>query len=302
MNSAYGIAPTHAMASQVMHKKRRMNINGICFSLFVPWLLFCAVSASRSLSLRNSSPAVSMMVVMFAILIVLASFALCWQAIQRKRRGDPNYEPSWYIFLGLTTLLAFILAMVIGEWNYSNNFANFFAMDHLNDYSMVDPAKMRGKQMMDAGAVNFIQNAFVDTRLAMGFRNDDLYCVAPITSTSTPLASYDFWAVGINCCAGTPGDFLCGDIQKPSAHGGMRLMKDSQRSFFRLAVQQAQAAYQIRAEHPLFFHWLEDPSASLSDYQANGWKYYLLSAFAYFFFQLVLVLLALIFFIKIAAY
>eukprot|EP00927_Polykrikos_kofoidii_P009361 TRINITY_DN13905_c0_g1_i1.p1 TRINITY_DN13905_c0_g1~~TRINITY_DN13905_c0_g1_i1.p1 ORF type:complete len:300 (-),score=43.84 TRINITY_DN13905_c0_g1_i1:506-1405(-) len=299
MSAAYGAAPMKVIAGQ-LHGKSRLNIGGICLSFFVPWLLFCAVYATRTFSIRLTS--ISMGVIFIALLLILVFFALAFQAVQRKRRGEANYEPMWYIFLFLTTLLAFILSMLIGEWNWSNHMAGYFGMAHLNDYSRVDPARMRGKQIMDAGAVNFVEGAFVDTKLAMAFRSDGLYCVAPITSTSLSLVAYDFWAVGKNCCSGVSGDFHCGDVKNPKAHAGMRLMQDKQRSFFRLAVQQAQSAYQIRAEHPLFFHWMEDPSASISDEKMNGWKFYIMGTFGHFFLQLILIVIAVALIGKVGAF
>merc|ERR1719183_3474586 len=139
---------------------------------------------------------------------------------------------------------------------------------------------------MDAGSVNFVNTTFVNTKMGMGFRNDEVYCVAPITSVQEPLASYDFWAVGMNCCSGAAADFQCGDYNNPHAHAGLRWMKDSQRAFFRLAVQQAEATYGIHAQHPLFFSWVQDPVAEQNSYRADGMKFYTLGMFGYFFIQL----------------
>merc|ERR1719502_2180472 len=69
--------------------------------------------------------------------------------------------------------------------------------------------------------------------------NLDLYCVAPIVKGNAQLTSYDFWAVGVNCCSGAQSDFRCGEYTNPHSKSGLRLMKDDQRPFYRLAVQQS---------------------------------------------------------------
>merc|ERR1719316_2422034 len=123
-------------------------------------------------------------------------------------QGSPNYQPTWCIFLFLTSLVALILGPTLGNMNFWENMQPYYDLQNLNDYALVDPTRMRGQQMMDAGRVQFLQNATLDLRKAYAFQNQDTYCVAPITmyssdlGSATPLNVYDFWAVGINCCAG----------------------------------------------------------------------------------------------------
>merc|ERR1719189_475788 len=144
----------------------------------------------------------------------------------------------------------------------------------------------------------FLPRSQLDFRYAMSFRNTDLYCVAPVArrlaNGSLPrLLNYDFWAVGINCCSEDGSGFHCGQhYNDKGAHAGLRLMRDEQRPFFRLAVQQALAAHNIKATHPIFLHWVADPIVAMKEYELNGWKSLLLGMFSHFSLQLCLVVAA----------
>merc|ERR1719158_2377819 len=138
-------------------------------------------------------------------------------------------DPMWYTFAALGFFLAVCLATVFGDMNFWYNMQPFYDIENLNTYPNINPAKEKGQQLMDAGRVYFANDARLDDKYAMGFKNLDLYCVAPIVVGSDQLASYDFWAVGLNCCS---------EFNNPHARSGLRLMRDDQRPFFRLAVQQ----------------------------------------------------------------
>merc|ERR1719217_1131771 len=146
---------------------------------------------------------------------------------------------------------------------------------------------------MDAGQVLYSPGSTVNTKYAIGFRNVDTYCVAPIVPEgSPPLETYDFWAVGLNCCDGGPGDFKCGGTKNgvPFQNGGgLRVMRNEDRSFYRLAIQQAESAFQIRASHPLFFYWVADPAATQHSYLEEAMRQFLIAMYASFAIQLVLV-------------
>merc|ERR1719198_2843592 len=130
----------------------------------------------------------------------------------------------------------------------------------------------------------------------MAFQNKDVYCVAPIVSGTASPASYDFWAVGINCC-GKDG-FTCGEVRNPVAHAGLRLMRDDQRPYFRLAVQQAEAQYNVKAQHPIFLTWMADPMNEVNAFEDNGLKYFIIGIFAYLACQIFLVVVAALTFTK----
>eukprot|EP00448_Togula_jolla_P011479 CAMPEP_0170602872 /NCGR_PEP_ID=MMETSP0224-20130122/18620_1 /TAXON_ID=285029 /ORGANISM="Togula jolla, Strain CCCM 725" /LENGTH=235 /DNA_ID=CAMNT_0010927735 /DNA_START=269 /DNA_END=976 /DNA_ORIENTATION=- len=232
-----------------------------------------------------------------ALLVII--IALGYSAFSAwRRRSNGEGEPTWYVFLFVTSLIAWIAAGSVGSANYNNNMVPFYDVQNLNTYTAVDPAVYRGQQLMDAGRFVFTPDSKLDLQKSMGFRNNDLYCVAPIVSGNTQLDSYDFWAVGTNCCSGHAADFHCGEFNNPQAISGLRLMREDQRPFFRLAVQQAEAAYNMKATHPIFLYWMQDPMAEINAYQDAAFKTFLLSIFGFFAFQFFMVVMAMFVFAK----
>lgn len=285
-------------------RRKRMNILAVLLCLFVPWIVFSIVYAVMSFSWHYQQPWLCYTIVAGAFLVVVGTLGFASFSMKKKRAGDPNREPTWAIFLAITTFVAWGAGVVAGDCNFYKNLQPFYDIMNLNMYPSVDPSRMRGQQLMDAGRIMFTEGTQLDLGRSIGFRNMDLYCVAPIAKTEfvstasggpvngTNLDTYDFWAVGTNCCSGNAADFHCGEFNNPRARGGLRLMRDDQRAFYRLAVQQAEAAYGIKASHPLFFIWMQDPMHEVGAYQDNGLKYYMLGMFSHFSFQLFLVISA----------
>jgi len=277
-------------------KRRRMNLVAIILNIFVPWFTFSALYATMSFSFHYQHPVA-------AWTLVLGGFALVGlSGFMANRARVRDRDPMWYTFATIVLLLAVLLATVFGDMNFWYNMQPFYDIENLNTYPSVNPAREKGQQLMDAGRVYFADGTGLDLRRAMGFKNLDLYCVAPIVHGQEQLASYDFWAIGINCCSGVSSDFRCGEFNNPHARSGLRLMRDDMRPFFRLAVQQAEAAYNIRSTHPLFFYWMQDPVAEMNAYRDDGFKYYLLGIFTHFAFNLFCVVCAVVCFSKIGQY
>jgi hypothetical protein len=261
--------------------------------LMVPWLIFAGVYAVEASSVHYSSSAVVQLVALLAALLVLAAAGIGTRAWWRRDEGQ---DPSWYLFVALTGALALAAGIYLGDYIYDTYTEPYEDNQNLNMYTNVDVSTTVGAQMMDAGQVFFADNAVLDLDYSMGFQNVDTYCVAPITtlSQSKQVLTYDFWAIGLNCCSGHAPDFHCGEYSNPKAKAGLRLMTDSQRSYYRLAVQQAEAAYDIHASHPIFFEWMEDPTGEINAYETAATKYLLIGVLAYLAFQMVLVAVAVV--------
>lgn len=301
----------HVQKGSFLHGQRqRLNVVAILISLFVPWLLFCMIYWTMGFSLHYKNVVICYFLVLVGLCIVVVIGILAYNAMKNKKAarssqlmatGEASYhEPTWLMFLFITCLLAWLLGLIGGDVNFFNHMEPYYDIMNLNTYPNVDVSRMRGQQLMDAGKIMFSEGTQLDLSRSMGFKNLELYCVAPIVGGSDPkkLPTYDFWAVGMNCCSGNRADFHCGEFNNARAGAGLRLMRDDQRAFFRLAVQQAEAAYRIRADHPLFFYWMQDPVQEVTSYMDEGYKYFLLGIFSHFLFQLFLVVVACLAFAK----
>lgn len=286
-------------ASKFSHRgqRERMNIASISQALCLPWLLFCAVYATMSFELHFIRPLTCYSIVGAGLVLVLVNG--CLAAKQKVQKSNEGFraEPSWLTFFFFTNLIAWIMGVLLGNLNFWTNMQPYYEYSNLNMYDGVDPSRMRGQQVMDAGRVSFVNSTLIDVRRSIGFKNLDTYCVAPITVRSddprnplpVPLASYEFWAVGLGCCSSNAADFHCGEYGDSAVHSGLRLLLDNQRDNFRLAVRQAEASYGIQATHPLFFFWTRDATQEMNAFRDAGYKYYLIGVLVHYGWQLLAV-------------
>lgn len=298
----------------IPRQRKQLNAVAICISLFIPSALFSLMYWVMSFFPHYKTPLLCYLVVLAGLCLVAMTAYLAFDAVKKKQeagvvqfvagnQSDAHREPTWLIFLFATCLQAWFMGVALGEMNYMKHTQPYYDVSNMETYPSVDPSSMRGQQLMDAGRVMFTPGSRLDLTKSRGYKNLEDYCVAPIVSEhdTRPVPSYDFWAVGVNCCSGSQADFHCGEFNNPRASAGLRLMQDDQSEFFRLAVQQASAAYNIKAEHPLFFHWMQDPIAEVNEYMDEGFKYYFFGVTVHFIFQFFLVLAACIVFAKISA-
>lgn len=264
-------------------KGRSVRAIPVCFNVVLPWILFMLVFSIMSFKIHHSAPAIAWALALSALFVPLTSAFLGYRA---KRS---QLDPLWYAFAAFSCLLAVVCGIGFGHLNFVHNTDPFYKISTLNMYPNVNVARSKGGQFTDAGRIYFTKGTGIDMTRAMGFRSSELYCVAPIVIGNGKLESYDFWAVGKNCCSGVSSDFRCGDYNIPAARAGLRQLNDDERAYYRLAVQQAEAAYGIKVTHPLFFEWIQDPFGKIEDSQATGLQNWLIGIFAYFAFSVVAV-------------
>lgn len=261
----------------VKGQRRRLNVVAILIALFLPWLLFILVYGSLSFSIHYKQPYLAYILVGLAAGACLIAVFLAAKACAKKS-FEATYQPSWYVYIAVTSVLAFVLSVVTGQQNYIQYMQPYYNYENLARYQDIDTNMYLGQQLMDAGRIDFKTGTALDLGRSMGFKNHDIYCVAPIVTkgSAEQALSVDFWAVGKNCCSGVAADFHCSGFSDPKASGVIRMMQDEDRPFYRLAVQQAEATYHMTASHPLFFEWVHSAEEAVSHFAQKGRTNYFL--------------------------
>jgi len=281
------------IAQKVVPRRWRLNWLAVLEAILVPFSLFVLVLYLLTFSVHyEHTLAVDALVGTCALVPIFL-----WARVL-KQRLDPtdNFqrEPNWFLFLAGACSLAWLAAFVLGMSNWSSNMKPYYERVDLAMPKDVNTRTTRGGQFMDVGALTFQKGTSVLEGMTMAYKDGDLYCVAPIL-TSEPNASapatYDFWAVGINCCEPfDPKLFVCG--QEPTedqASGGMRMMDTGLIGPYRKAIQMAQEEYGIKAgKTPLLLEWYGDPIKSIESHYAAGKSMFQSAIAAYFAFSAIL--------------
>jgi len=291
------IGPTKSLFART-GLRGRINAAAILLSLIVPWALFTINFALLSQEVHfNNAEVVDTVVAVSAVLLFLSGLALF-----AVRRG-PEREPSVAVFILVSAAVAWILAVALGEVNFKAYMHPYEQFLHMRSYKDVDPLKMRGQQLMDAGSIRFLNTSTVDVSKSMGFKNKDVFCVAPISDGSTA-STYDFWAVGVNCCNDRTSTgafrFECISSGGIKLHAGLRWISAEERPFFRLAVQQAEAIHNITAVHPLFFTMVKDADAAVESLKGSATQNTILGIIGFFILQSFLVVIGVLLATKMA--
>ncbi|CAJ1341139.1 unnamed protein product [Effrenium voratum] len=297
----YGSIPL----DQAKPNRPRLLILPLGYCILVPWAIFSAALWVRSFHIHYLHPTAALVLEVMAWLfaVCLAFFALGRQA--RRLKGEA-VDASWINFMALSLLLALVTAGILGEYNFKVNMEPYYDVVTLQTYTDIDPVNARGEKLLDAGRIVFTKASHLDINRSMGYMDTETWCVAPVTTrsldaNSTEPAVLDFWAIGKNCCSGsTGGDFRCGSWSSHLAHGGLRLLNDDERPLYRLAVHQAEAAYNIQVQHPIFLYWMPEPIEEVDAYSHSGRRFFRVAVLSYLCFQLSLVFMSVLCISKLA--
>lgn len=260
------------------NERKRLNGLAVIVNILVPWVVYCVIVVGLSFSSHYSYPYTVWTIPMTGIVIAKVVAVKAW--LHRQK----DSEPLWLTFCAISIVCATIAATVVGDWNFWTNMYDFYHIQGMNTYVSVNPSSTPGSTMMDAGRIYFAEGSHLDYEKTMGFRSGDEYCVVPVVNDKYNIdqrhRNWDTWAVGVNCCS-EPAYFRCGQVDNPMARSGMRLLDNNLNTHFRLAVKQAEAAYGIKAIHPVFFHWVQDPLYESNQLRREGYKWSLVSSCIY---------------------
>jgi len=233
----------------------RMNILPMFINIFLPWGAFMYCYGLCSFYLMYSKPLLAWTAVslVFVLWIVFVLMAYC------ARKYHP--DPTWFTFFSVLVLICAIWGILGGLHNLNTFERPYYTLGEMTSKSGVDPSTMSGEDAMDAGIVNFLPGTMLDAKKTWHFKKETLYCVAPIVGPGgqTPLRqTYDFWAVGKDCCAVGASDFRCGSWGSTTAHTGLRELNEKDLIYYQLAINQAESLYDLMAPHPIFLEWVEN--------------------------------------------
>jgi len=282
-NAGYGTAspwPTFGGGFKYPKQHRVLNVLALAIGVLVPTAIFAAVFSLMSFFTRFRSAGLAYGLCLCLLVVVAVFGYLAIHAVRKK------FESLWFAFLFLSSLWAWVLGFLLGDIHFTGDMSLYYDLSSLHTYEHVDPREYRGQQLMDAGQIEFIYGSRIDVRRSMGFKDTSTYCVAPVTFGDIPLTTYDFWAVGVDCCSGHQADFHCGkDFNSRWASSGLRLINDRQQPMFQLAVEQAEAMFHIKAAHPIFLDWMEDTQAELDRRWGSGMNIFVAAVVAFLVFQ-----------------
>lgn len=242
----------------------------VTLRMTVVFILACLFSVIRYKWLSVTCMVVLVLTILlwFDSLVVLLRSAVAGSWHLPKVMPSLIYWGFWPFMITVLCCSSALLGITVGNYLWLSSFEQYYQLEELRTYKNVDPTHIPGQQIMDAGIVEFANYVGIDRMHGGCFHTrGHNFCVAPILHggkipndlVDAPSGgSYDYFAVGIDCCNCPNNDFKCGAWNDPLAQGGLRSMDYKSRPQYRMAVEDWSAAYRKTVNHPIFFDWVQD--------------------------------------------
>jgi len=194
-----------------------------------------------------------------------------------RLKADLSMRVYYLLMFSFTCCLGWYL----GSFIYDAQMFPFYSYEELKVYHEIDPKTQSGMRYTDGGVVYFAEGTTLKRDMNACLKNDHHYCVTPIVKCpfddcsdfKSDTGSYDYFAVGKDCCGCPEGEFRCGAWNNPLAHGGLRLLGNEDLLYYRLAVKQWEAQFGLTSKTPLFFHWDLRPQKEAQFMDDLGYTY-----------------------------
>lgn len=252
----------------------RMNIVPLFINLCVPWAIFVFCAGTNAFWIRWAHPGCAAACLGLVGLLVAISLLVAFWA----RRRDP--DPTWFSYLALISACMAVAGAVAGNGIYTSYSRKYYEIMDLKIAKGIDASVTQGTSVIDAGIFEFLPGNHFKTDFSWHFIRGTVYCVAPIISNTSDVPlhqTYDFWAVGKDCCSTSASDFRCGSWGSAKAKSGIRVMDPGDTAFYRLAVQQTTSLYDILAPNPIFLTWAASPELEVTSWTQQAFKDYLVN-------------------------
>lgn len=192
-----------------------------------------------------------------------------------------RWGPVSLVSLGVLCIIAIIGGTALGQRGWEQFWRQFFWMN-IGQQLVPTLGGTAAGARSDAATLVFgteaggLDHSSVDAFRSVGFKDTDLFCVAPVLSPESAGMDFprvNYWAVGINCCSKS-GNFFCDQSRDSSALqavvqlGGGYPCPSCNVESFQKAIAKAEATYGlVSAPDALMVRWVA--SASKTKFQGG---------------------------------
>jgi len=215
-------------------------------------------------------------------LITITLFIVSAAAIGMWFQGI-RWGPVSLAALGVLCMLAIAGGTALGQRGWDQLWRQFFWMNTGNQLvptfaGTAAAARSDAATLTFGSAAGSLDHSSVDASRSVGFKDTNLFCVAPVLSPDTAGADFprvNFWAVGMDCCTKS-GVFDCDASRDYDAMqavvqlGGGYPCPSCNVETFQKAIAKAEATYGlVSAPDALLIRWVTNTNKV--KFQAAGW-------------------------------